>query len=246
MKSLISSCVIAVGMGLCASSTLAAGVYVGHVKLQDSYGTTPGGEFRAIAQPDWTGPNAVATGTAFQGGVAAATGLWETFCLEKNETISFGTSYKAYINTETEAGSSAYSGGAHGGYNDPLDPRTAYLFTRFMTMSLASGYNYTDPTLRANDANALQQAIWFIEGEDSTALSGKALQFYNEANTAVLSGAWTGIGDVRVLNLYTDAGAHAQDQLIMLPPTVVIPLPGGAAMAGLTLGVAAARMRRRR
>jgi hypothetical protein len=244
-KSFIGGCVFIVGLGVSASSSLGAGVYVGHVTLQNSYGTTPGGEFRATKQADWTGGTPERTGTGFEGGAAAAAGLWETFCLEKSENISYGTSYKAYINTETQSSSSAYAGGAHGGYNDPLDARTAYLYTHFITMSLSSGYDYVNAGTRASNANALQMAIWFIEGEDSTALSGKALQYYNEANNAVIGGAWAGLGDVRVMNLTTDAGANAQDQLIMLPPTVVIPLPGGAAMAGVTLLIAGSRMRRR-
>jgi hypothetical protein len=245
MKSFIGGCVVVAGLGMSATTTLAAGVYVGHVTLQNSYGTTPGGEFRATAQGDWTGGTPERTSTGFEGGIAAAAGLWETFCLEKSENISYATSYKAYINTETQSSSSAYAGGAHGGFNDPLDARTAYLYTRFITMSLTSGYDYVNAATRASNANALQMAIWFIEEEDSAALSGKALQYYTEANNAVISGAWTGLGDVRVMNLTTDGGANAQDQLIMLPPTVVIPLPGGAAMAGLTLLVAGVRMRRR-
>src|SRR5689334_1883268 len=72
-----------------ASSSLAlgAGIPVGHIQLQDSYGSTAGGEFRAIAQGDFTFTPG-ATGTAFQGPVAAVPGLFETFCVEKYEHIS--------------------------------------------------------------------------------------------------------------------------------------------------------------
>lgn len=240
MKSFIAGFVALAGSAVVTS---AAGVYVGHVTLTDSYGTTPGGEFRAERGSDWTTPNPSRTGTAFQTGTSG-NGIWETFCLEKNESITLGTSYKAYVNTETQASASAYAGGAHGGFNDALDARTAYLYTRFITQSLVTSYSYTNATQRASDANALQTAIWFIEGEDSTALTGKALQFYNEAQTAFSNGTFTTIGNVRVLNLTTDAGVNAQDQLIMSPSFVVIPLPSGAAMAGVGLLAVGARRRR--
>jgi hypothetical protein len=225
-----------------SSLALAAGVPIGHVQLQDSYGTTGGGEFRAIAQGDFTVTPA-RTGTAFQGPVLAAPGLFETFCVEKFEHISLGTTYAAGLNTTTDSTNSNYASGAHGGFNDPIDPKTAYLYTHFIRMDLATSYDYTSATNRVNDANALQTAIWFIEQEDSAALSGKALQLYNEAAGAVAGGAWTGIGDVRVMNLEASGGVEAQDQLVMTVQS--IPLPTGAAMAGLGLFGLAAKRRRR-
>jgi hypothetical protein len=224
-----------------SSVAMAAGVPVGHVQLQDSYGTTNGGEFRAIAQGDFTFTPA-RTGTAFQGSIPAALGLFETFCVEKFEHISLGTTYAAALNTTTDSTNSNYAGGAHGGFNDPVDPKTAYLYTHFINQNLLTTYDYSNASNRTNDANALQTTIWFIEQEDSTALSGKALQFYNEAAAAVGSGGWTGIGSVGILNLTASDGSGAQDQLVMVTS---IPLPAGAAMAGLGLfGVAAVRRRR--
>jgi hypothetical protein len=244
MKSFISACAIVAAIAGAVSNADAAGVYVGHVSMNNSYGTTGGGEFRATVQGDWTWSSPSRTLTNFEGSVVAANGVFETFCLEKYENVSMGTTYKAYINTTTQSSDTDYNGGAHGGNADPLDARTAYLYTRFISKSLTSGYNYTNATSRAADANALQTAIWFIEGEDTTALSGKALAFFTEATTAVSNGSWSGLGEVRIMNLVTDAGANAQDQLIMGPATVVIPLPGAAGMAGL--GLAGVALRRRR
>jgi hypothetical protein len=110
-------------------------------------------------------------------------------------------------------------------------------------MNLVAGYDYTNATNRASDANALQKAIWFIEQEDATALTGKALTLYNEAAAAVAAGSWSGIGDVRILNIETNSGVEAQDQLVMT--MVSVPLPTGAAMACLgLLGLAGVRRRR--
>jgi len=224
-----------------SSVALATGVPVGHIQLQDSYGTTGGGEFRAVAQADFSITPA-RTGTAFQGSVPAALGLFETFCVEMSEHISLGTVYAAALNTTTQSTNQNYAGGAHGGFNDPLDPKTAYLYTHFINMNLATSYDYVNASNRASDANALQTAIWFIEQEDSSALSGKALLFYNEAAAAVGSGAWTGLGNVGILNLTASDGTEAQDQLVMVTS---IPLPTGAALSGLGLVCVGAGRRRR-
>src|SRR5262249_38722150 len=136
-----------------ASSSLAlgAGVPIGHVQLQDSYGTTGGGEFRAIAQGDFTITPA-RTVTAFQGPVLAPPGLFETFCVEKYEHIPYGPLYAAGLNTTTDSSSSNYAGGAHGGFNDPLDPMTAYLYTHFINGNLLTSYDYANAANRVGDA----------------------------------------------------------------------------------------------
>jgi hypothetical protein len=225
-----------------AAPALATPVFVGHINLNDSYGSTGGGEFRAWGQADFT-LNPARTGTPFQFGLPGAPGLFETFCVEKYEQADFTiTNLRADLNTETTASAAAYANGAHGGFNDPLDARTAYLYAHFITMTLTTPYDYANETNRINDANALQTAIWFIEQEDDTALTGKALQFYNEANNAVNGGQWTGLGNVRILNIYTDnPRVDYQDVLVM---TSSVPLPTGAAMA--SLGLVGLGLQRRR
>src|SRR4051812_4592311 len=140
-----------------SSAALGVGVPVGHIQLQDSYGSTNGGEFRAIGQGDFT-VTPGRTGTAFQGPVAAAANLFGTFCVEKFEHIGFATSYAAAVNTTTDSTSSSYAGGAHGGFNDPLDAKTAYLYTHFINQNLLTAYDYATAANRTNDANALQTA----------------------------------------------------------------------------------------
>ena len=224
-----------------ATAAVASPVYVGDITLRDSYGSTGGGEFRAQGVGSWS-LNASRTETPFQGPVTSVAGMFETFCLEKYESLSFSTTYKADINTATTSQGSAYGGGNHGGFNDPLDARTAYLYSNFLSMSLTSGYDYVVEANRIADADALQTAIWFIEEEDTTPLSGKALAYFNEADAAVTSLAWVGLGNVRVLNLYHNtAREDFQDMLVQ------VPLPGAAGLASVGLvGIALTRRRNHR
>ena len=72
---------------------------------------------------------------------------------------------------------------------------------------------------------------------------GRANPFVILANNAVDSGAWKGIGNVRVLNLSRGAGnsyQEAQDQLTLVPE------PASMALLALGAGVAVARRRRTR
>jgi hypothetical protein len=239
MRSMIVTATAALAL---ATSAHATPVFVGFINVADSYGSTGGGEFRAWGGAGWS-INANSTGTPFQFGVPAATGVFETFCLEKFENLPFDiTNYKADLNTETVSQASAYASGNLGGFNDALDARTAYLYHHFLAQTLMTPYDYVNEGPRIDDSNALQAAIWFIEQEDATALSGKALALYNEADAAVTSGSWVGIGNVRILNIYTNtARADYQDLLVEL---VTIPLPNAAMMAGV--GLAGFGMIRRR
>lgn len=130
---------------------------------------------------------------------------FQTFCLEGNEGIRFGHTYHAVINTM------AVNGGSGGGNPDPLDARTAYLYWHFRNGTLA-GYDYGAG--RQSSALALQQAMWYIEDE----AGGVNNAFVALAKGAVNSGAWSGLGNVRVLNLTdTTDGSIAQDILTVVP-----------------------------
>ena len=236
--SLRLSC-LAIGTAMTLVTAASGQVFVGHVEMNDSFGPNPGGEFRAITQPDFTFIPA-ATGTGFQFGLPAAPGRFETFCLEAQELLDFQVgAFRADLDVQTRAGSAPYTGGGLGGINDPLDPRTAYLYHNFIFQSLLTPYDYATEATRIDDATALQAAIWFIEQESTDPLAGKSLLFFNEANAAVTSGAWTGLGDVRVLTLYQindNVRTEYQDVL------VIIPAPG----AGVALGLGALLAARRR
>lgn len=193
------------------------------VKIEKgSYQTGQGGEFKATT----TGISGLPDGVSFQ-----------TYCLEKNRSLSFDKTYTAVVNT------AAVSGGVSGGNPDPIDPLTAYLYNEFWNGTL-SGYDFADSTLdgRLGSADALQKVIWYIEGELLTKpwVTGDGSledKFYDLA----VSSGWTDIGSVRVLNLTDAAGNDIQDVL------TVVPLPS-AGLAGLlllgALGVAGAIRRR--
>ncbi len=201
----------------------------GTIRLDDSYGSGPGGEFRA---------------TVLNGG----SGSFQTFCLEYNEYFSPGETLRV-----NGISSSAQNGGVNHGVggtptSDPLDSRTAFLYTKFRAGTLI-GYDYGTSTsaeiaARTADANALQNAIWFLENE-ITSVSGQAATWVAQAQAAVDSGTWSGLGQVQVLNLYRGAnfGTRAQDQLYITP----VPEPETYMMllAGLGLMGFVARRRQR-
>jgi hypothetical protein len=180
-------------------------------------------------------------------------GRFQTFCIEYNEHFSTSSVYSWVVNTEAVAGgvSSADRYGRvawESGTGDPISPETAWLFTKFWNGDL-TGYDYTEGAGRAESAGNLQQAIWYLEGEITSAEfsawnsahSNVAQDWVNDAHTAYLHGDWTGIGQVRVLNLYDATGGKHQDQL------VIVPLPA-ASLAGFALlfGLAGVRRMRRR
>ena len=152
-----------------------------------------------------------------------------TFCVQMTEFMDF-------TNVFSVGGITDHTDDQPAG--DPLDQRTAYLYTQFRSGSL-SGYNYGingagDPT----SANLLQNAIWYFEQENVGNQSSNP--FVMAANNAVNSGQWSGLGNVRVLNLYYENGGHAQDQLSLVP----VPEPSSLVLLGS--GVLALCFRRRK
>lgn len=158
-----------------------------------------------------------------------------TFCLETNEHISYSGTFVvgAITDAAVNGGSGGsvfgpYNGGTVVGLHDSLDPRTAYLYTMFTNGTLA-GFNYTGPDAAA-DANELQSAIWFIEQELPP--YGVTNGWVTLANNAISSGAWSGLGDVRAINLQTLDGGNAQDLLTRVPEPSMM-LLFGSGMLGL-------------
>jgi len=158
---------------------------------------------------------------------------FESFCLEITEQIIPGT-YSVIVNDEAVGGGvNLGAPGSEGG--DPLDKRTAYLYSEFRAGTLA-GYNYTVGPNRAASAKALQDVIWYLEDEIAMTWGAGSLQdqFLTAAQAAVDSGEWTDLGDVRVLNVYAldhagEAQYRHQDMLVMS----TVPAPGAIVLGAL-------------
>lgn len=168
---------------------------------------------------------------------------FQTFCLERDEYVS---SANIWVSTQNAAltgfGSHAYLGGNNTDSGDDLDSRTAYLYYQFATGAL-SGYDYNNSGYgREYSAGQLQKAIWYIEEEMDNLWSGNTLAWawIQEAENAT---NWSGIGDVRVLQMNIDAecGCSYKQDFIYLQP---VPTPAAVILGVLGMVIAGVKLRK--
>lgn len=214
--------IAAAGLALAAMVSAAGAQSVTMNTGAYSYGQ--GGEF-----------NATPSGFPYVPARLGLTPYFETFCLERSEQFSPGSTYSVTIDTYASGG----GGGAIAG-QDPLDDRSAYLYSLFINGTLP-GYDYSNMLgLRQANAGALQNVFWYIEEEVATLDTPEAVAYY----AISAGGIGQGIDGVRVMNLFTQdqAGAITLNQS-MLVKFNDIPAPAGASVLGLA---AVGALRRRR
>ena len=95
---------------------------------------------------------------------------------------------------------------------------------------------------RSSSADSLQKAIWFIEDEISS-VSGQAAIWVTEAGNAISTSAWSGIGQVRILNIYAQ-GTYGTTNELKQDQLYLIPVPGAFLLGILGLGAAGIKLRR--
>jgi len=137
-----------------------------------------------------------------------------TFCLEMDEYLDFSSTF--IVGGVT---SSADGGGRNTDSGDPLDPFTAYLYTK----AVSGGYDDD----RLDD---VQFAIWRTEDEICSFPNSSYADFYQqELNIFNSLTGWNGGGNVQVINLKDQWGNNAQD--------LIVSVPEAPAVATLILGM---------
>jgi hypothetical protein len=251
LKLFVSLLCLFVAIPAFADPTHGDGYYGGKYDYSGTYASGVGGEFTLTPDPlssfilDTSGYH---TWTKGIGG----SGSFQTFCIETDEYIRNDSDIwvSEAFKGGSKPGSHAWDGGVQTG-GDDLNTQTAYLYTQF-AKGVLSSYRYNSgASLRKTDAGQLQNAIWFLEGEKGLTAGSQAEIWVQEAVTASatqfglylpnsndpLYGSWSGIGNVRVLQLYKDT-QYGQDQLYLTP----VP---GAVLLGL-LGLTAAGIKLRK
>ena len=214
MRKLLIGFVLTLSLLMGAMPSEASPIVAGDtVTLADSFGTIGGGEF------------ILTVNNAFS---------FITFCLQRTQYIDFSHTFKVdgvttYAYSDPVANGGIASGPEQG--RDYISPQTAFLYTMFRNQTL-TGYSFSGTSAqRTASANLLQNAFWMFENELPMDNSNTFVQL---ANSAVNGGAWSGTGEVKVLNLSYN-GIGAQDQLALVPgPSSLVLLGSGIVIFAVT------------
>ena len=178
-------------------------------------GSTSGGEFKV----DVTGDNV---------------SDFVTFCIELDEFINVPGGPYNYT-----ASQSAELGGNNTNSGDPLSKASAWIFAEYTAGTIGANLTGAAATTWAGlnatgKADAVQNALWYLEEEIATA---NFLSTWAESNVAARTVANGGVIGVNVLNLTSSAGNH--QSLLRVPD-------GGMALGMLGVGLLAVGALRRR
>ncbi len=151
----------------------------------------------------------------------------ETFCLQMSQYINYTDTFTVRSITDFADDLPA---------SDPISLETAWIFSSFFHGNLVGEF----------ESDAIQAAIWFLEGEWASHVDGSAL-LISQAEAAVAAG-WTNDG-VRVLNLWL-GDRRAQDQVFFDETRAVsgtsTPEPATLLLFGSGLAATAVWLMRRR
>jgi hypothetical protein len=162
-------------------------------------------------------------------------GSFQTFCIDGVDNIYPNGIYNASV-SQNAVRSNTGPGG------DPISVGTGWLYSQFASGNWEGSlsYNYSGSVSeRRSDADLLQQALWWLEGQEGIGYTDQnkymlavATKFGEQGAQA--DGGWN--YGVYALNLKTASGGYAQSQLYFHVPdggSTVILL--GFAVAGMAL-----------
>jgi hypothetical protein len=174
---------------------------------------------------DQAGPYQIQNLTVSTGVIPASS--FQTFCIGSQVDYTPGTTYNYQISGSVQPSNVGGPGYVTWG--------TAYLYNQFLNGLLGVGGNTTLSTPGNVINDALQVAIWDLQGQSLSGitLSGslntaEVNQFLNDASVAALAANISsdennanGAFGIYALNMLTDAGTYAQPQLVQVP----VPVP---------------------